>query len=243
MTPQSAAALPSSAKPVLSGLGAGKLLLILLAFELLAAAAVSTAGMMFYVPLRGTGSSIARLYTDVWLPQWAYHAQIAILTGGWTWFALKLLGAARWFLGGIAAVVVTLALSALWAPLNDLGIAGMIRNPDAPLGMPVFALLLLLPAMASIWLAKTFASAGPGGIAASLVFWLALLLSGGDKPSMLQASLWAVPPMQLALPLGVAAASHWSRVAMLLGGLLLLLLACLIGGALAWLVPLPSWLF
>ena len=212
-------------------------------FELVAAALVSVAGLVFYIPPHGAGGTIARAYTDVWLPQWGYHLQVALLAAGWSWLPLRLLGARRWLLGGIAAAGLTLALSALWAPFEQLGLTKLTREWEAPAGPALFGGLLLLPVAASLWLAARFTAVTPGVVAAALVFWLALFVSGGDRPSLLQASLWAVPPMQLALPLGVAAASSWSRVALLLGGLLVLLLACIMGGVAAWMAPLPSWLF
>ncbi len=220
-----------------------KVIGLLALFELVAAALVWLASMVFYVPApQAEGGTLARAYTDVWLPQWAYHVQVALLAAGWTWLPLKLLGAPRWALGGIAAAVLTLALSALWSPFEALGVARLIREWQPPLGLIVFGTLLLLPAAVSLWLAARFGVLTRGALAACLVFWLALFVSGGDKPSLIQASLWAVPPMQLALPLGVAAASDWSRVALLFGGFLVLLAACLAGGVAVWMAPLPSWL-
>lgn len=236
-----AGSLPVGRAAAPSSLGMVKVVGLLALFELVAAALVWIAGMMFYIPPTGTGGTLARVYTDVWLPQWAYHAQVALLAAGWTWLPLKLLGARRWVLGGIAATVLTLALSALWSPVEEFGLARFIHETEPPFGLTVFGALLLVPAAASLWLAARCGVLTGGAIGACLVLWLALFVSGGDKPSLLQASLWVVPPMQLALPLGVAAGSSWSRVALLFGGFLLLLLACIAGGVAAWMAPLPAW--
>ena len=224
-------------------MGTVKVLGLLALFELVAAALVWIAGMMFYVPPQGAEGTIARVYTDLWLPQWAYHSQVALLAAGWTALPLRMLGIHRWALGGVAAATLTLALSVLWTPFEELGIDSLIRESQQPLGPAVFGALLLVPAALSLGLAARLRVLSGGSVAAALVFTLSLFVSGGDKSSLLQAALWAVPPMQLALPLGVAAATNWSRTALLLGGMLLLLLACLAGGVAVWMIPLPSWLF
>lgn len=237
-----AGTLPAAKPAAASSLGLVKFVALLALFELVAAALVWVGGIVFYVPPKGSGGTIARVYTDLWLPQWAYHGQVALLAAGWTALPLRLLAVPRWVLGGIAAAVLTLALSVLWTPFEELGVATLIRQSEPPIGLVLFGVPLLIPAALSVWLAARLGVLTPGAVAASLVFWLALLVSGGDRSSLLQAALWAVPPMQLALPLGVAAASTWSRALLLLGGMLLLLVACVAGGVAVWMAPLPSWL-